>query len=143
MPETRECICCGVITEEWFDHICKNDGHLLIQDLWIDLTSKEAEKHSPDGQAIRLTNTSPPFLRGNPNSQTPLFPPTLEKNKLQPNPPLLQSYALVRVAHSQRALILDFKQLDEDGGRTLFLKVSNAFTPHLRPDLNSEGRSAT
>lgn len=123
MPETRECICCGVVAEVWFNEVCKKGHSLLIKNLWIDPTEKEAEHHSPEGYAFTLNNTSPPFVRGIVKSQKPLFPPTLMKTTLQPDPPPIQSYALVAVEHSPRALILGFRQSDQDGGRTLFLKV--------------------
>ncbi|TEB35855.1 hypothetical protein FA13DRAFT_1727396 [Coprinellus micaceus] len=116
MPETRECICCGVITEERFEHVCKKGHDLHIKAIWIDPTETEAPIHSPHGYAFTLDNTSPPFCRGNANHQKPLFPPTLslEKTEDRPDPPLIRT---------PRALILGFQQSDEDGGRTLFLKV--------------------
>ncbi|TEB38420.1 hypothetical protein FA13DRAFT_1726106 [Coprinellus micaceus] len=123
MPETRECICCGVITEEWFEHVCKKGHDLHIKAIWIDPTETEAPIHSPQGCAFTLDNTSPPFCRGNANHQKPLFPPTLEKTEDRPDPPLIRSYALITVEHSPRALILGFQRSDEDGGRTLFLKA--------------------
>ncbi|TEB19766.1 hypothetical protein FA13DRAFT_1780380 [Coprinellus micaceus] len=71
---------------------------------------------------LKLQYTRP---KGNANHQKPLFPPTLEKTEGRPDPPLIRSYALITVEHSPRALILGFQQSDEDGGRTLFLKISD------------------
>ncbi|KAJ7260144.1 Cupredoxin [Mycena rebaudengoi] len=111
MPEDREGESNYVMAKRGFDRSKAEGDTLQVEALFIDATEAEAKrpKAHPDakmGLAYAI-DTSCTAKRGNPTSQTPIYPPQWKA----PGSPVIQSLVLHGVDRTERSLILDFGDL--------------------------------
>ncbi|KAF6761303.1 hypothetical protein DFP72DRAFT_37235 [Ephemerocybe angulata] len=145
MPEVRECIAFHLAITSFFETALETGEDLTILDLWADAADsiKKETKLSQDRCPYRLQNDST-AMRGHASGQEALYPEPLltreawrtvrsrkskKAKEIAPDhyptpPPPIQSYSLISVATTMRALILGFRQTKEENGRTLYLKLS-------------------